>query len=131
MSLDYDLRNMENREERFPAEENGDLNAKVQSLIWLTIPVGMEEITNANIKDFWIRADLWQKTMGAQFSRAVVGEPAHFPPGTSDGDRTRWEPIYVTREDVENAVGLHTNASRKTKTQFLRDLYEAHDRFKS
>ena len=118
MSLDYDLTRLDpvKRAEFFPPDANDLMNDELHVLIWLTIPVGIGDLTEANAEDFWIRADLWQKSIGSGWNR-VVGDDL--------------VPIYVTREQVFAAVGLHTNVSSKTDSVFLKDLYAAKSRMSS
>lgn len=133
MSLDFDLTRLDEakRAEVFPPDEDGKMHNALHTLIWATMPVGIGAITSQNAEGFWHRMDIWQKAIGPQF-QVWTPNPmgaAAFPPGTPESDMGEWKPLYITKEQVFAAIGLHTNASPKTKTQFLKDLYETHERF--
>jgi len=74
-----------------------------EHLIWMTIPVGIPEITRANHTEFYRRAHEWEVKNGAQVHAM-----------TEHG----FEDVYITPQDVERHIGLGTNASRMTVKQF-------------
>lgn len=118
MSLDWSTERLdeEARAKHFPPDDAGRMSDALHTLIWATIPVGVGEITAKNADDFWHRLDLWQKGIGAQFQ-------------VRNNIRSPWVPLLVTKEQVHAAIGLHTNAASKTKSRFLKDLYDTHARF--
>lgn len=73
--------------------------AVTETLIWLTMSVGMREITNANYKEFYARVHLVELLNGSFLYKER-------------------EPRYITLEDVKLRVGLRTNSSTKTRSQF-------------
>lgn len=115
MSLDFDTTNIDpdDRAYHFPADPGGSMHHDLHVLIWMTIPVGINKVTEANVEEFWTRVDIWQRVIGSGFNRS-----------TDDG----LVPYVVSKEAVFAAVGLSTNASHKSKTTFLKDLYTAHGR---
>lgn len=68
-------------------------------LVWLSMYCGFNEITEKNWEEVAQRIAIWQKFFGAYLSKG--------------SDR-----VYITRLDVQRYIGLRTNASRMTKTQF-------------
>ena len=111
MSLDYDLRKMVNRDLNFPAETNGDLSGVVQTMIWATIPVGINEITTVNALEFHRRMTMWINQVGPFFNRMTDDGPV---------------PIIPTYNQVMAATGLRTNASPKTRHKFWKDFERAY-----
>ena len=107
MSLNYHT----NEAIRTAFPDNGNsLHHKLQSAIFYTIPVGIGEVTDSNVTEFYSRVEIWQKVIGAMFFK--LSDDDHKP-----------EPIYLSFQDCLNLVGLHTNASRKTRKQFADDLF--------
>jgi hypothetical protein len=74
-----------------------------ESLIFHTMFLGINRITEENYKDFYKRY--------VQLNRANGWD----------------EPHYLTPEDVHNAVGLHTNASTLTPAAWRKKLNESLD----
>jgi hypothetical protein len=71
-----------------------------KAMIFETIPVGMDEITEDNAFDFWVRSCM---------IRTLDGWPC------------------FTLDEVKRYIGLKTNASRRTKVQFRKyvtDMFE-------
>lgn len=119
MSLNYDLTKMKDREVHFPPEAGNQLNGVVQSLVWVSIPIGINEITEKNVNEFWLRTSIWQTMVGAQFTRSREA---------NDGSIAA-DPILITKEDVRHAVGLRTNVSHKTRPQFFKGLWDTLSRY--
>ena len=72
-------------------------------LIELTMIVGINEITEANHAEFYTRILMYERVSGLCLWKT-----------DDDGNRNS----LMTADLVEAHVGLHTNASRKTKVQF-------------
>lgn len=128
MSLNFNTGNIADRTVHFPPDEDGKMNDDLHILIWLTMPIGINHFTEKNIEEVWRRVDIWQKVIGSGFTKINIGDPAHFPPDTSEAERTTAIPYVVSKEAVFHAIGLYTNATAKTRSQFLKDLWEAHTR---
>lgn len=75
-----------------------------EAIIWATMLIGMNEITEANADEFFVRL---------RMSEALAGSP--FYKTDEDGDRVdvHWQPEMVTRR-----IGLRTNAESLTKAKF-------------
>ena len=119
MSLDWNIGDIQDQEElcwvptgRTKKDENtGEENETVclswqtDSLIWASMSIGMGSITKTNWREFYLRMLL------DPFSR--VHREAHIGKGDVIGP-----------QDVYNHIGLRTNASSKTRAQYLKQLYE-------
>tara|TARA_X000000368_G_scaffold289012_1_gene229586 strand:+ start:1238 stop:1612 length:375 start_codon:yes stop_codon:yes gene_type:complete len=79
-------------------KENYQLSPQTNHLIWLTMTVGINKITESNWKDFYVRVIHAQRARGN-------------------------ENYGITAQDVYNHIGLCTNAQTKTKRQFLDTIY--------
>lgn len=105
MSLDYDLRKLDDRERS---------DTTTTAMIFLTMTVGISEITEKNAEEFYARTYAWE---------TAVGTMRRGPDGGS---------LRITPADVRDYIGLRTNASPLTKTQFaakvMRGLRENADR---
>jgi hypothetical protein len=100
-------------------EPVGDVSDKkkltdiTETLIFCTMYIGMAEITEKNYLEFYTRLSIYERVMG-NFLYNGNGET-----------RT---PRYFTIQDIKQHIGLQTNASPLTKTQFTKDLYTRHER---
>ena len=86
------------------------------SLVWLTMGIGMNEITEANAREFYARASFYEKVNGPY--------RFHIDPETNQRVND-----YFTVEDIVRAIGLKTNASLMTKAKFYKHMWEVHERF--
>ena len=77
-------------------------------LIMLTMTIGMRDITDKNWEQFYNRIYAWERIVGVQFY-------SH--------KRKKLTPMYITQDDVKRMIGLHTNASTMTPTQFKKHLW--------
>lgn len=99
MSLNWDISKVENYKE---LTENG-LNSVTNALIWGTMAIGMREITSKNWERFYKRLHILERVKGAFL--------------VSGGN-----PVYLTKDDVKRHIGLTTNVSNETDTQFYKGL---------
>jgi hypothetical protein len=77
------------------------------ALVWLSVICGYNQITQQNHAKIAKRIAAYQQVCGA-FLEAGGGS----------------KPIYITHTDVERFIGMHTNASTMTDTQWLKRLGE-------
>jgi hypothetical protein len=82
---------------------DGDLSPLTQSLIFATMPVGINQITEKNAEEFYTRLNLIERVNGT-FLR------------TADG-----KDLFITPEDIRKHIGLSTNATPRTRPQFLKE----------
>ena len=88
-------------------EENGNtyqMKGELQTLIWLTMNIGINEITKKNYKKFYNRLHFLENQLpsGAYLTYAD-------------------EPYPYTMEMVEELIGLKTNATNLTKSKFIKN----------
>ena len=117
MALTFNLQKIPNYEEKCyrPVEgEEGKMELKgvTHGLIFLTMAIGMGSITKVNLHEFTNRVMILQR---------VRGEWLHF---WEDGEKVR---VYITPEDIRMHVGMTTNASRMTRVQFRKRVFEILD----
>jgi len=105
MSLDYNLTGIKDYEKVCLTEDDGRKvhSARTDSLIWATMYIGMEQITEKNFEEFYIRLSIYERIFGASVYRYV---------------NMKREGVYITLADVKNHIGLKTNADRLTDNQF-------------
>ena len=98
---------------RLPKDENGVLTEETgainEILIWATVSLGLNEITDKNIGEWIIRSGM----------KAQCGYPIGHR--NKDGNRFSFIP---TREELAMRVGLTTNATALTRNQFKKKLIE-------
>ena len=90
-------------------EEDGTMNPVTNALIWMTMSIGMNRITEANWTEFATRIHMLQKADGPWIEERK----------TVDGEEKR-SPRPITPLEINQHIGLHTKASPKTKTQFMK-----------
>lgn len=105
MPLTYDATNVKDFDTL-----TDDEKVTYEALIWASMAVGMNEITAANVREFFTRVSFWEKVNGAYRYK--------------DGAF-----CFLTPEDVSRFVGLRTNASRYTVAQFRKNVWDAHERW--
>lgn len=114
MSLDWNLTEIENHEEVCWIDDGHGghrLSPVTETLILMTIPLGMTAITPATVEEYATRIAMIQDVDGG----LLLGTD----PET--GDRTD---VRVTTADVYAHVGLRTNASSRTRGSFLKTVYD-------
>jgi hypothetical protein len=86
------------------------------SLVFMTMAVGMNSITEDNARTFFSRLSIWEKVNGCGRYKFDEDTQSH-----SD-----W---FFSFDEVKRFVGLRTNATPKTQAAFNKGLWESHDRF--
>lgn len=107
MALNWSVKDVKNHEAIcYPLDNNGKryLGPVTEALIFLTMAVGLTEITEKNAQEFYTRLAFYQ---------SVFNVP--------EEDR-------LTYAQVRIHIGLHTNAGNQTKAQWLKRIYENHAR---
>jgi hypothetical protein len=102
MSLTYDLNGIENYEKVCLID--GKVSDVTTVITFATMNVGIRNLTAENAPEFYARLKVAEKLLGY----FIV-----------DG---KGKGIAITWEMVEAHIGLSTNASSKTRTQFLSDM---------
>lgn len=99
-------------------------NPVTTALVWLTLSTGINEITVDNADEFFARVNMLERVNGQQLIRAQ----------REDGTRPDGAEAFITPEEVRAHIGLYSNASPKTRQQFLKifalDLDDAKKRYR-
>jgi len=90
---------------------DGFESIKTQGLVFATMAIGMNTITDANAGEFYTRIKMLEGVNG----HLVVG------PENEDGSSRYY---FYTPADIQRRIGLHTNANTYTKTKFVNHLYQ-------
>jgi hypothetical protein len=112
MSLDWNLKKINNNTEVcWEKNEDGTdkLNPVTESLIWLTMGIGMGSITEDNQSDFYCRVAMYEKLFGTMLSYWKDSKKVSVP---------------ITPEDIHNHIGLTTNVSKDTDASFRKRIVE-------
>jgi hypothetical protein len=78
--------------------------SKTEALIFSTMSIGMNTITDTNANEFYARVKVLEGSIGSFVSVIVDGEFTDY---------------YFTPADIQRRIGLHTNGSSDTRTKFL------------
>lgn len=109
MSLNWSVEQCENADELL----EGDEWQITQSLIFVTMSVGMGEITKANVKEFAVRVATFEALWGSTM-------------------RQGGEPRFMPLQDIVRRIGLTTNVALESRTQWakwqMKQKMEALDR---
>jgi len=124
MSLDWDLTKIENSENIcWKKDDDGQeyMNPCTESLIWMTMAIGIGKITEENAADVYARISMWEDLFDTMMSKFENGKRIAVP---------------ITAQDVVDHIGLRTNVGKETEASFRKrvaDNYfrECRARFKS
>ena len=97
MALHFELKNVKDFQTKC-FSLMGRINPKTEALIWTTMSVGMNKITEENYKEFHTRYTFANQLMG-------------------------WVQD-ISLEDVQEHIGLWTNATERTWNQFTKIVIE-------
>lgn len=111
MALHWDVTKCKNHKSLTAEGEWPITNA----LIWATMSVGIRDITEENIPEFYARLSVWESIVGAML----------YETDTETGKATE---RGVTVEDLRKRIGLHTNASSMTRAEWRKNLAAYFDR---
>ena len=117
MALNWNLENVENYKELFTEGDEQGYSKMIliyERILFMTIQVGIRYISESNWQKFYNRVYLLERVDGAGYYSTLE---------LLDGSKTMKE-IFITENDVKRMIGLRTNASELTKTQFLKRLCE-------
>ena len=108
MPLTYDYSTVEN--------VTDDERVVAEVLIFATMGIGMNTITEANADEFYQRLNFYERVLGGSINER-------------DGEDGPWVTRNVTKAEVERFIGLRTNASPLTITKFRNNVWESHKRW--
>jgi len=80
---------------------DGEMKPKTETLIFITMTVGMGNITEKNYKEFYLRLYMYEKLFGTFYTTTLGPNP-------------------YTEEDIKAHIGLSTNANKMTRQQFVK-----------
>ena len=100
MSLNWNITNVENWKKKQKSKKK---SANLNALIWATLIIGVGNITKKNYKKFYARLTAYEHLHGTFMYKGN-------------------KPYYITLEDVEEWIGLHTNAGDCSAAEFERRL---------
>lgn len=103
MSLDLNVENVKDWKTKCKLP-NDDFTPLVTAITFLTMVIGLREITEKNYKDFYARIFMWER-LAKPFLQKIG--PNHV------------EDQPITLADVQSLIGLKTNASTTSWTQYL------------
>ena len=108
MSLNWNIDRIANYETvcRTPnADGTSSLSTATEGLIWATLLVGMNGITEKNAAQFYSRLAVWESLNGAIRSNATASQP-------------------YTVAEVRAHIGLGTNATNETDARWRKRIME-------
>ena len=111
MALNWDITKVNRhknlyRKEKILNNEGFILKEPYNTIIILTITVGINNITEENHLQFYNRVNLIEKLYGPLFYKSAGKKPV---------------PKYVSVDDVRKMIGLKTNAVNISKAKFIRN----------
>ena len=83
-----------------------DILLTTSAIIWITVEVGMPKLTRKNLDEFAARVFLYQC--------------AHNSSAMWNKNIKAWE--WITYKHIQQHVGLETNAQKKTRVQYMKEL---------
>jgi hypothetical protein len=86
------------------------------SLVFLTMAIGLNEITEENI-------DEWESRLALAYEVGWISKMVVFAGYEDDGD-IKWAPRLITRADLERHIGLETNATYETNKAWRSRVYQ-------
>lgn len=109
MALNWNVSEVENWQQLFKSknEEDSEMIKIYERVLMFSITIGVRNITDKNWKKFFDRVYMWEKIKGANYY--AVGENGR-------------EAVYIKDTDVKRMIGMKTNASEFSKTEFLKRL---------
>jgi len=118
MSLDWNLKQIRDYKKLYRKVGKGErgyssteprvtLKSETERIIWLTMIIGIREITEKNWEQFYNRTNFYEKNTDNHLWMK---------------SRNKLVPLYITKEQVHRMIGLSTNASTLTKNQFIKKV---------
>jgi hypothetical protein len=100
MALDFDVSKIKDHKNlTTDPEDPTKWSLPTQAMVWLTMAVGIPEVTRDNAADFLARSRMYERMFGPMR-------------GNEAG------PVYLEAQEVVDHIGLSTNAVPMTKPEF-------------
>lgn len=121
MSLNWNLTKVKNHDRvcftNWKKDENGELSGTMKpvtnSLIWITMSIGMGEITEKNYDEFFMRIEILQKALDKPYLVSTSKKTG------------KHKPYYITLEHVKQHIGLRTNVfPMETRSKWMKRMVE-------
>jgi hypothetical protein len=110
MALHWNITNCKDSKSLQTPEEWPITNA----LIWSTMSVGIRDINEKTIPEFYARLSVWESIVGPMFYE--------------DDEEGKTTERGVTLDDLRKRIGLHTNASSMTRAEWRKNIAAYLDR---
>jgi hypothetical protein len=111
MSLDFSLtKAMDRKGKTFfdHPDDSEKWHPVTEAMVWRLMAIDIGEITEKNVSEVWFRVRMYELLSGTY--AIAWNEPA--------------TTVQLTREDVENHIGLSTNVSTKSRGAWLKSRFE-------
>ena len=98
------------------------MNPVTETLIYHTMTVGINQITEKNVEEFFLREEAVATVLGAPL---VKSSDLCSSDGTVlEEGRGPFENVKITLAEIRQHIGLHTNASNMTLAAFKKHMGE-------
>lgn len=107
MPLNWSIQDCEDFESLWQKDEDGfRLNHKTETIIHLSMVIGLSKITKQNWFDFYTRMHIYEMCFGP-FIYKSAGKPDYF-----------------STQDIHRHIGLTTNVGNLSYPQFMKKVYD-------
>ena len=103
------------------------LNNAVDSMIWMTMAIGINEITDENREEVYLRIKLMEgaKGLSYSYSKDQLRKYPDIAKHVKTATRMDGQFSAFSQEVINRLVGLKTNASIMSREKFLRSILPA------
>lgn len=108
MPLNFDFSKID--KEYWLDEKTEEFTLLAQAMPMMAMAVGIGEITQENYTNFYNRVHLFE-TLFTTFRHKT-------------NDEGRLEKVFLSLDEAENFIGLHTNVSNETETKFRKRVFD-------
>ena len=124
MSLNWTIEQVRNWQE---VRKNVVLNNAVDSMIWMTMAIGINEITDENREEVYLRIKLMEgaKGLSYSYSKDQLRKYPDIAKHVKTATRMDGQFSAFSQEVINRLVGLKTNASIMSREKFLRSILPA------
>lgn len=128
MPLNWSVKNVKNADDvcYFTATKNSVVHGLTRgeeyvhpitnTLVFATMAMGLNEITEANI-------DEWESRLGLAYEVGWISKMVVYG-GDDENGNHKWEPRMLTRTDLERHIGLETNATEESAAAWRKRVWQ-------